>query len=390
MRVYLDNAATTSLRPEVMEVMINTMRSDFGNPSSTHKFGREAKAKLENVRKNIAKQTGVNSAEIVFTSCGTEANNLVIRSAVEHLGVKHIITSHLEHKCVANTVSELEQNGKVTVDYLTVLPNGDLDMNELENYLKNSNQKTLVTLMHANNEVGNLYDIQKIGNLAHENNAIFHSDMVQTLGHFPINLNELPVDFASSSAHKYHGPKGVGFLYVKKGTGLKAQITGGGQEKNLRSGTENLHGVIGMGEAFDIAMENYKIESEYIKNLKNYTLQKFQDTFPDIKFNGKSGDLNSSLYTLINVLLPFRDSMLSFELDLKGIAASQGSACSSGATSTSKVLSLLLTEEELENSTPLRISFSHENTKEDIDYLVNSLQKIAQKQKNREISNSVS
>ncbi|MRJ08149.1 cysteine desulfurase [Ornithobacterium rhinotracheale] len=379
MKVYFDSAATTQLRDEVIDYMLTHMRSHFGNPSSTHFFGRDAKALIENTRKSIAKYTNTTGAEIIFTSCGTEANNLIIRSCVDYLGVERIITSPLEHKCVAETVKTVEQNRKAEIQKLRVLPNGDLDLEQLEELLKDESKKTLVSLMHANNEIGNIYDIEKIGNLAHKYNALYHTDMVQTLGHYPISLGDLPVDFASSSAHKYHGPKGVGFAFIRKGTGLKAQITGGGQERNMRSGTENLIGIIGMGKAFELANEEFEKDQKYILELKEYMIAQLKEAFPGIVFNGRSEDSSKSLYAILSVLLPFKDSLIGFELDLKGIAVSQGSACSSGAAKVSDVIDSIVPAEVIEKTTPLRISFSHFNTKEEVDYFVEVLKEIGEK-----------
>ncbi|MCK0204385.1 cysteine desulfurase family protein [Ornithobacterium rhinotracheale] len=379
MKIYFDNAATTQLRDEVIDYMASHMRTHFGNPSSTHFYGRDAKALIESTRKSIAKYTNTTGAEIIFTSCGTEANNLIIRSCVDYLGVERIITSPLEHKCVAETIKTVEQNKKAEIQKLRVLPNGDLDLEQLEELLKDESKKTLVSLMHANNEIGNIYDIEKIGNLAHQYNALFHTDMVQTLGHYPISLSDLPVDFASSSAHKYHGPKGVGFAFIRKGTGLKAQITGGGQERNMRSGTENLIGIMGMGKAFEIANEEFEKDQKYILELKEYMIAQLKEAFPDIVFNGRSEDSAKSLYTILSVLLPFKDSLIGFELDLKGIAVSQGSACSSGAAKVSDVIDGIVPAEVIEKTTPLRISFSHFNTKEEIDYFVEVLKEIGEK-----------
>ncbi|AFL96567.1 cysteine desulfurase family protein [Ornithobacterium rhinotracheale] len=379
MKIYFDNAATTQLRDEVIDYMASHMRTHFGNPSSTHFYGRDAKALIESTRKSIAKYTNTTGAEIIFTSCGTEANNLIIRSCVDYLGVERIITSPLEHKCVAETIKTVEQNKKAEIQKLRVLPNGDLDLEQLEELLKDESKKTLVSLMHANNEIGNIYDIEKIGNLAHQYNALFHTDMVQTLGHYPISLSDLPVDFASSSAHKYHGPKGVGFAFIRKGTGLKAQITGGGQERNMRSGTENLIGIMGMGKAFEIANEEFEKDQKYILELKEYMIAQLKEAFPDIVFNGRSEDSAKSLYAILSVLLPFKDSLIGFELDLKGIAVSQGSACSSGAAKVSDVIDSIVPAEVIEKTTPLRISFSHFNTKEEIDYFVEVLKEIGEK-----------
>lgn len=377
-KVYLDNAATTHMHDEVIEEMVNAMRFKFGNPSSSHFYGRESKAHLEKTRKKIAELTKVVSAEIIFTSGGTEANNLILRSNVEHLGVERIITTRIEHSCVQETVNSLEKNQNIQIDYVAVDDKGQIDLADLERLLKASDKKTLVSIMHANNEIGNLNPIEKIGDMAHANGALYHSDMVQTLGHYAINLETLPVDFASSSAHKYHGPKGVGFAYIKKSTGLKAQITGGGQERNMRSGTENVHGILGMGKAFEMANKNFEKDIDYIFSLKRYAIEQLNEAIPNIKYNGLC-DTENSLYTLLSLSLPFKNGLIGFELDLYGIACSQGSACQSGAAKSSRVLSEILSEEMIANTTPLRISFSAQNTKEDVDHLIFTLKEIIKK-----------
>ena len=378
-KVYLDNAATTHMHDEVIDAMVQGMKHNYGNPSSSHFFGRESKGAIEAVRKLIARFTGVTSADIIFTSGGTEANNLILRSCVEYLGVKRIITTQIEHSCVMETVLSLEKNQSVQIDYVHLLDKGDIDLQHLEKLLRGSYKKTLICIMHANNEVGNINPIEKIGNLAQQYNAYFHSDMVQTLGHFPVNLEELSVDFASSSAHKFHGPKGIGFAYIKKSTGLKAQITGGGQERNMRSGTENVHGIQGLGKAFELANNHYEQDKAYIIDLKKYAIESLKEAFPQIKFNGKSEDLDQSLYTLLSISLPFTDGLIGFQLELRGIATSQGSACQSGAAKSSRVLSHILPKEIQETTTPLRISFSTKNSKEDIDVLVEALKDISNK-----------
>ncbi|MDG4951351.1 cysteine desulfurase [Weeksellaceae bacterium KMM 9724] len=375
-KVYLDNAATTHMHEEVIQEMVNAMRFNFGNPSSSHFFGRESKGYIEKARKTIAQYTGVTSAEIIFTSGGTEANNLILRSSVEYLGVERIITTRIEHSCVAETVNSLNKNQNIQVDYVNLNDKGEIDLEDLQQLLKASDKKTIVSIMHANNEIGNLNPIEKIGDLAHAHDAYYHSDMVQTLGHYAINLENLPVDFASSSAHKFHGPKGTGFAYIKKSTGLKAQITGGGQERNMRSGTENVHGILGLGKAFEMANENLEKDMDYIFALKEYAIQELQSAFPDIHFNGMCATENS-LYTLLSLSLPFKDGLIGFELDLRGIACSQGSACQSGAAKSSRVLNEILSEDMIASTTPLRISFSTHNKKEDIDYLLSVLKEIS-------------
>lgn len=378
-KVYLDNAATTRMHDEVIEAMVKGMKQSYGNPSSSHHFGRETKGLMENVRKTIARLTGTTSADIIFTSGGTEANNLILRSCVEYLGVERIITTCIEHSCVQETVNSLEKNQHIQIDYLKLKNDGEIDLDDLKYKLQHSDKNTLVTVMHANNEIGNLNPIEEIGRMAAEHGAYYHSDMVQTLGHFPLNLDELPVDFASSSAHKYHGPKGAGFAYIKKSTGLKAQITGGGQERNLRSGTENVHGILGMGKAFEMSLEHFEKDKTYISELKQYAIDELKEAFPDIQFNGRCTDHDNSLYTLLSVSLPFQDGLIGFELELRGIAVSQGSACQSGAAKSSRVLAAILPENMQGTTTPLRISFSVYNKKEDIDTLVKALKEIAQK-----------
>lgn len=381
-RIYLDHAATTPMHQEVIDEMMVSMREIYGNPSSTHVFGREAKAKIELSRKKIAEALNVMPSEIIFTSCGTEANNLIIRSAVEYLGVKRIITSELEHKCVKETTREMGERKEVELLKVTTNALGEIDYQDLEQKLKASPQKTLVTLMHANNEIGNLLDVKKVQEMCKEVGALFHTDTVQTLAHYPIDLGEMKIDFASCSAHKFHGPKGIGFAFIRKSTGFHPQITGGGQERGLRSGTENVHGVIGLAKSLDIALRDLDEHKKHIETLKKYTIEQLQSAIPNIQFNGNSADLDKSLYTVLNLRLPFKDPLIGFELELKGIAVSQGSACSSGASKVSDVIQSLMPLEEIEKTTPLRVSFSCYNSQEEIDVLVEILKKINDKHQN--------
>ena len=378
-KIYLDNAATTQMHPEVIEAMTDCMKSVYGNPSSTHVFGREAKSRMELSRKKIAELLNVSPSEIVFTSCGTESNNLIIRSCVDYLGVSRIITSPLEHKCVKETTNEMAYSRNVEVMKVKLDENGSVDYNDLEQKLKNSGKKTLVTLMHANNEIGNILNVEKVQKICQENNALFHTDTVQTIGHYDLDLSEMKIDFASCSAHKIHGPKGIGFAFVKKTSGLKPQITGGGQERGLRSGTENVYGVVGLAKAFEMAIKDLEKHKKHIEELKKYTIQKLKETIPGVEFNGLSADLENSLYTVLNVRLPFKDALIGFELELKGIAVSQGSACSSGASKVSAVIESILSPEMIEQTTPIRVSFSCYNTKSDIDSLVEVLKNISEK-----------
>ena len=376
-RIYLDNAATTPLSEEVIDEMVAVMKTNYGNPSSTHSLGQEAKILIENVRRQVADYLKVSPAEIIFTSCGTESNNMIIQSCVKHLGVERIITSPMEHKCVAETVLDMKNRKGVEVVYLRPDQKGDFDLGKLEEFLKNSEKKTLVTLMHANNEIGNLLDIQKVAEMCKENKALFHSDTVQSMAHLPLDFSKIPLDFASCSAHKFHGPKGSGFAFIRKASGLKGIITGGSQERSLRAGTENVCGIVGLGKALELSLNHMQEYSNRIQEIKNYTRDRLLIAIKGVKFNGRSAEEGSSLYTLFSVLLPFKDPLIGLKLDMKGIAISQGSACSSGATKPSMVMMMLLEEEEMQNTTPLRISFSHLTTKKEIDILVDTLVEIA-------------
>jgi len=373
----LDNAATTPLSPEVIDEMVNVMKVNYGNPSSTHSFGQEAKILIEKVRREIADYLKVTPAEIIFTSCGTESNNMIIKSCVEHLGVERIITSPLEHKCVAESVMDMKKRKNVEVVYLRPNQKGDLDDEKLEELLKTSDKKTLVSLMHANNEVGNIMDIERVAKICKENNALFHSDTVQTVAHLDLDFSKIPLDFASCSAHKFHGPKGSGFAFVRKSTGLKGIITGGPQERSLRAGTENVCGIAGLGKALELSMKNLEQYSKHIQEIKDYAIERFSKEIPNVKFNGRSSEKENSLYTVLSVLLPYKNPLIGLQLDMQGIAISQGSACSSGASKPSMVMMMLLSEDEMENCTPLRISFSHLTTKTDIDQLIAALKEIA-------------
>lgn len=375
-RIYLDNAATTPLLDEVIDAMLEVMKTNFGNPSSTHSLGQEAKTILEENRRKLAHELHVSPAEIIFTSCGTEANNLILKSAVEDLGIERIITSEIEHKCVSETVENLHKTKNIEVIYLDVNEKGDVDLAELEEHLAPSDKRTLVSLMHANNEIGNLLDLEKVAKLCKENGAYFHSDTVQTMAHLPLDFSKIPVDFASCSAHKFHGPKGAGFAFIRKSTHIKAQIHGGTQERSLRAGTENVVGIAGLGKAFEISVENMPKFSVQIQEIKDYAIAELTRNIPGILFNGRSAEKDKSLYTILSVSLPSKNPLIGLQLDMKGIAVSQGSACSSGAAKPSSVLSEILSDEVQQNTTPLRISFSHKTTREEIDVLVTSLKEI--------------
>ena len=377
-KIYLDNAATTPLAEEVIDAMVQVMKVNYGNPSSTHSLGQEAKILIENVRREVADYLHVSPSEIIFTSCGTESNNMIIKSCVNHLGVERIISSPMEHKCVAETVLDMKKRKGVEVVYLRPDHKGDFNLEELQELLKSSEKKTLVSLMHANNEIGNLLDIKKVAQICKENNALFHSDTVQSMAHMELDFSEIPVDFASCSAHKFHGPKGSGFAFVRKSSGLKGIITGGPQERTLRAGTENVCGIVGLGKALELSLKNMAEYSDHIKAIKKYTVAKLSAEIEGIKFNARSAEEDKSLYTVLSLLLPFKDPMIGLKLDMKGIAVSQESACSSGAAKPSMVMMMILDEEEMQDSTPLRVSFSHLTTKEQIDALVEALKEIAE------------
>lgn len=372
--VYLDNAATTQLRPEVVERMTQILNDNYGNASSTHSFGRSSKALLEQCRKNIAGYFNVSASEIVFTSGGTEADNLALRSAVRDLGVTEIITARIEHHAVLHTVEQLQKEYDVELKFVNLDDCGNIDFSHLEDLLNSSN-KVLVSLMHINNEVGNILDIERTASLCKTHKALFHTDTVQSVGHYKIDLREIPIDFLAASAHKFHGPKGVGFCFVRKESGLKPLIFGGEQERGFRAGTESVHNIIGMDEALKIAYSNLETEREYISGLKIYFIQQLKENIPGVSFNGGCEDVNNSTYTLVNVCLPIapeKAPMLQFQLDLKGIACSKGSACQSGSGKQSHVLTAILNNDNIKKPS-VRFSFSIFNTKEELDYVISVL-----------------
>ncbi|HSI69296.1 MAG TPA: cysteine desulfurase family protein, partial [Gillisia sp.] len=349
-KVYLDSAATTQMREEVIEKMITVMKENYGNPSSTHAYGRSSKSLIENARKTVASILNVSASEIIFTSGGTEADNLALNSAIRDLGVKRIITSRIEHHAVLYTVDQLKKCFDVEVEYVNLDEKGQVKLSHLEELLQNSDAKTLVSLMHVNNEIGNILDIEAAGKICKKYNALFHCDTVQSIGHFKLDLQALPVDFTAVSAHKFHGPKGVGFAFIRKNSGLKPLIFGGEQERGQRAGTESVHNIVGLEEALKIAYNNLEEEKNYVASLKSYFIDQLKENIPGVKFNGLCEDPEKSTYTLINVCLPVTQEkalMLLFQLDLKGIACSKGSACQSGSDKGSHVLSAFLVEEDL-------------------------------------------
>ncbi|MBC2846804.1 cysteine desulfurase family protein [Winogradskyella flava] len=373
-QVYLDNAATTALRPEVIERITEVLRNNFGNASSTHSFGRSSKALLEQCRKNIASYFNVSASEIVFTSGGTEADNLALRSAVRDLGVTEIITSRIEHHAVLHTAEQLQSEYGVKLSFVNLDSCGLIDYNHLEALLTSAD-KAVVSLMHINNEIGNILDVEHVGELCQNHDALFHTDAVQSIGHYKIDLHAIRIDFLAASAHKFHGPKGVGFCYIRKESGLKPLIFGGEQERGYRAGTEAIHNIVGMDEALKIAYTNLDDEKAYVSELKTYFIQQLKKHIPGVCFNGGCEDQGNSTYTLVNVWLPIapeKAPMLQFQLDLKGIACSKGSACQSGSNQQSHVLSAILDEEQL-NQPSVRFSFSIFNTKDELDYVVDVL-----------------
>ena len=376
--IYLDNAATTCVRKEVSDKMASVLTSYYGNPSSTHSFGRSSKSILEKCRKNIASFFSVKPSEIIFTSGGTEADNLVLRSAVLDLKINHIITSKIEHHAVGHTVNYLKDNFNVKISYVRVFPDGKIDYNHLDEILSKNNLKALVTLMHINNEIGTILDLNRVSKICKLHGALFHSDTVQSIGHYPLDLSKINIDFLAASAHKFHGPKGIGFAFIRNGIGIKSIITGGSQERGYRSGTESLHDIMGLNESLKISYERLEIEKDHISEIKSHFINKLNQEIPGVKFNGSSNNLKDSTYTLVNVCFPVdikKSPLFLFQLDLNGIACSKGSACQSGSNSGSHVLNEILTDDDLKKPS-IRFSFSCFNTKNEIDTVVKVLKDI--------------
>jgi len=375
MKVYFDNAATTKVRDEVVAEISNVLKNCFGNPSSSHSYGRSAKSYIETSRKSIAKILNCEPGEIIFNSGGTESDNSILKSAVKDLGVKHIISSKIEHHAITHTLEDIE-NKDLKVHYVNLKDEGEIDIDNLESILKLNNEPKLVSLMYINNEIGNILDIKSVSNLCRKYNAYFHSDAVQAIGHYPIDLSSLDIDFISSAGHKFHGPKGVGFTYINKSTKIKSFICGGPQERGLRAGTESVHNIVGMTKALEISIQNLDKEKQHVKSIKRYMIEKLNNLFPDIHYNGTSGDLEKSTYTILNVCLPISNdkaSMLDFHLDLRGIACSKGSACQSGSSIGSHVLNEIQSAKN-KKLPSIRFSFSHNNSVEEVDYLIETLQ----------------
>lgn len=373
--IYLDNAATTPMLPEVIEVVQQSMQNNFGNPSSTHQYGRRAKASVETARKNIAKHFNVTASEIFFTAGGTEADNLILYNAVLNLGVKRIVTSKIEHHAVLKTVAYLQKEYNINIEFIRVDVNGNVLLKELDTVLGSSDEKTLVSLMYVNNEIGNLLPIKEVSEICKKHQAYFHSDTVQAIGHYQIDLKKTPIDFIVASAHKFHGPKGVGFVFVRKGVSLRPMFHGGEQEKGIRSSTENVHAILGMEKALKIAYVSLKEDEEYIKGLKEYFIKELKKHFKEVDFNGESANLKKSSYTILNVRFPLQEKMLLFNLDLAGVAVSGGSACQSGANKGSHVLDAFLNNDDAEK-TSVRFSFSKLTTINEIDFVIEKLKKM--------------
>ena len=372
-RIYFDNAATTSLCPEVLKAMMPYLTEKFGNPSSIYSYGRETRMAIENARKSVAKILNAHPAEIFFTSGGTESSNTAIRAAVYDLGCKHIITSRIEHHATLHTVEYLNKHNNVKLSYVNLLPDGHVDLEDLEKLLAATEKRTLVTLMHANNEIGNLLNLDAVGELCKLYNAIFHSDTVQTVGHYPFDLRKTPVHFVTGAAHKFHGPKGVGILYINENVRIHPFIHGGGQERNMRAGTENLYGIVGFARALELATEKYESESAHIGTIKYYMHEQLKKHIPGVGFNGDV--LGNSLYTVLNVSFPKteRSEMLLFNLDIHNICASGGSACTSGADQGSHVIRAINNNP---NQIAVRFSFSAHNTKAEVDTVIQHLKEL--------------
>ncbi len=369
-RIYFDNAATTPLEPLVLDAMMPYLTNMFGNPSSIYSYGRESRLAIENARKSVAKDLNTHPSEIFFTSGGTESSNMAINAAIRDLGCKHIITSPIEHHATLHTVENLHNRDGIKLSFVSLLPNGHIDLTSLSSLLENSAEKCLVTLMHANNEIGNILDIYTVGELCKQFNAIFHCDTVQTVGHYPFNLRSTPVHFITGSAHKFHGPKGVGILYINENVKIKPFLLGGTQERNMRAGTENVYGIVGFAKALEIATANYTADSTYIKSLKWYMMEQLNNHITGLHFNGDI--LGSSLYNLVNVSIPLteKSEMILFNLDIHNICASGGSACTSGANIGSHVIQAIYNDP---NKNAVRFSFSKHNTYKEIDRVITLL-----------------
>jgi cysteine desulfurase len=374
-KIYFDNAATTQIDLKVIEQMKSVMSDNFGNPNSTHSYGRSSRTLIEKARKTIANQFNASTSEIYFTSCGTESDNMVLISAVRDLNVKTIITSKVEHKAVLNVVKYLEETESIDLKYVNVSNDGLIDYNHLQTLLKKCSNKCLVSLMHINNEIGSKLDLNLVGNLCKDNNALFHSDTVQSIGKYEFDLSKLNIDFIVGSAHKFHGPKGIGFVYINKNLKLNPFIIGGNQERGMRAGTESVHNISGMELAFINSYTNIQENNNHISSLKSTFIKKIKKDIPEIKFNGSCDDDLLSSFSILNICLPVpkeKAVLLDFNLDMKGIACSRGSACQSGSITGSHVLNSILSDEDL-NKPSLRFSFSKYNNNKEVEKVINVL-----------------
>ena len=373
--IYFDNAATTPILPEVIQVMSASMQATFGNPSSTHVLGRTAKSTVENARKNIAKHFHVSASEIVFTAGGSEADNLVLYNAVTQLGVQTIISSPIEHHAILHTLEYLHKTYGTAIHFVKILNNGQVDLTHLNQLLSEDSSQKMVSLMYVNNEIGTILDLKKVSNLCQQYQTYFHSDTVQGIGHFDIDLQQIPIDFIAASAHKFHGPKGVGFAFIRKGITFQPLLHGGDQEHGLRAGTENVHSILGMEMALNIALADLENDQKHISSLKNYFVNALQSAIPQIAFNAESQNSVYNSYHILNVRFPEPIPMFLFKLDLKGIAASGGSACQSGSQKGSHVLKEILDETNSKN-TSVRFSFSKFNNQAEVDEVIKNLLQI--------------
>ena len=374
-KINFDNAATTQIDLKVIEQMKSVMSDNFGNPNSTHSYGRSSRTLIEKARKTIANQFNALTSEIYFTSCGTESDNMVLISAVRDLNVKTIITSKVEHKAVLNVVKYLEETESIDLKYVNVSNDGLIDYNHLQTLLKKCSNKCLVSLMHINNEIGSKLDLNLVGNLCKDNNALFHSDTVQSIGKYEFDLSKLNIDFIVGSAHKFHGPKGIGFVYINKNLKLNPFIIGGNQERGMRAGTESVHNISGMELAFINSYTNIQENNNHISSLKSTFIEKIKKDIPEIKFNGSCDDNLLSSFSILNICLPIpkeKAVLLDFNLDMKGIACSRGSACQSGSITGSHVLNSILSDEDL-NKPSLRFSFSKYNNNKEVEKVINVL-----------------
>jgi cysteine desulfurase len=371
MKIYLDNAATTPLDPRVFESMRPYLLESFGNPSSIHSHGREARVAVEKARKTVAELMGAAPAEIFFTSGGTEADNTVLRSAIIQFGIRHVISSPIEHHAVIHTLESLQQAGSIALHLVSLDHKGHIDYQHLDSLLLQY-PDALVSLMHANNEIGNITDIDRVGSMCSDHRSLFHSDAVQSVGYFPFNLTASPVHAIAASAHKFHGPKGIGFMYIERSKIMEPLLTGGGQERNMRGGTEHVAGIIGLARALELAYGELTSTRQHIENLKKKTITGLEQALPDVRFLGDCADMEHSHYKTLNIGLPGHDDndMLLFNLDIQGISVSGGSACASGASTGSHVLEALGVDEQ---TGALRVSFSKYNTEGDVERLISTL-----------------